>query len=120
MERVTQGTVELFGLTLHGRILSGDWKYVGNFSVVADFPLPAYKYGGGPTGKYMVHDYARRYLREATDVEAATVPNETTDSPMHFVFALRALHNGGDWKDFLETILPKYVVPYQKIFGDDA
>lgn len=114
---VTSDRIALLGLSLDGRIASGDWPVVGSAPVQSNPPLPAYREVVGTPDRVDIVDYSGERRRPATPIEAALLPNRKFVAPVRLERALRALHGLEPWLDVFDDLKPRDTTT-ARLFGD--
>lgn len=106
VQEVASTTVALVAIVLDPPI-GKRWPLVGNIDVdPAMYPLPAYKVGVHPPGKYVVEDYSGSRNRPADATEIQLLPFRMTISPAFFAGALKAWHGVKGWLPGYDRLRP--------------
>ena len=94
----------LFGVTTDALIWHGRWPIVGNCPpVLESLPRPFYKIQ--MNGKWVIEDFGRKVVRDATAEDIAFYDLRWSRTPMCFQVAMEALHGRKPWNESDDQLL---------------
>lgn len=96
--------VVLMGLSMHTRIASGHWTYLGERPVAAAHLLPAFKETIGGDGTWHVVDWSGDRRKPASELEVASLPFRKVLAPAWFDLGLKAHLGLTDWREELDAL----------------
>lgn len=118
LSAATRERLVFIALTFDGRIVSGDWRVLGNVLPAEDLPFPAYQVDDG--GIMSIEDHTGKISRrlESGDPE---LPQRTFVAPMVLERAVRAKHGRESWDSRYDSLVPpKSLARDDTLFSDEG
>lgn len=111
--------IVLFALTLDALIHHRYWHVVSNAPVVDNVPWPAHKVSVGTHENVVVRDHRGVRERQATEVEAFTMPYQTTVAPIRVQDSLEAHLGLRPWDEETEQLKVDRIIRADEVFADE-